>query len=80
MDNHAKQHVGQEEDLRLKPDYDMRKILEYMNPKQVEKLNQFRESIPEIWPQKLTAREQLFLTDATLARYLRARGGDTILT
>jgi hypothetical protein len=61
------------DDLRIKPDYDMRKILDYMTSKQIEKLHRFRESIPQIWPEKLTARELLFLTDATLARYLRAR-------
>jgi hypothetical protein len=77
--NSASSHnVIKFEDLRIKPDYDMRKILDYMTPEQREKLQRFRESIPQIWPEHLTAREQLFLTDATLARYLRARGISTI--
>jgi hypothetical protein len=78
MDSNSSSHnVIKFEDLRIKPDYDMRKILDYMTPKQREKLQCFRESIPQIWPEGLTAREQLFLTDATLARYLRARGTST---
>ncbi len=62
------------EDLRIKPDYDPRTIREYMNAEQIAILEQFRASLGEIYTTKLTKRQELFLTDSTLCRYLRARG------
>lgn len=61
-------------DLRYGPlDYSQSKITTYLNPEQTEKLKEFRESIPTFWPETLTGVEEVFLTDATLCRYLRAR-------
>ncbi len=62
------------EDLRIKPDYDPRVIREYMNEEQIALLEQFRASLPEIYPHKMTKRQEIFLTDSTICRYLRARG------
>lgn len=66
--------AAKQEDLRVKPDYDPRTIREYMNAEQIAILDQFRASLGEIYPNKLTKRQELFLTDQTLCRYLRARG------
>lgn len=61
-------------DLRYGPlDYSLSKILSYLNEEQTATLQAFRESIPTIWPEELTGVEKVFLTDATLCRYLRAR-------
>lgn len=61
-------------DLRVGPlDYSLSKIRTYLSPEQTEKLEEFRASIPTIWPETLTGVEEVFLTDATLCRYLRAR-------
>lgn len=65
---------AKQEDLRVKPDYDPRSIREYMNAEQIATLEQFRASLGEIYPTKLTKRQEIFLTDSTLCRYLRARG------
>eukprot|EP00029_Vermamoeba_vermiformis_P006897 TRINITY_DN282_c0_g1_i1.p1 TRINITY_DN282_c0_g1~~TRINITY_DN282_c0_g1_i1.p1 ORF type:complete len:429 (+),score=89.25 TRINITY_DN282_c0_g1_i1:567-1853(+) len=64
---------AKQEDLRVKPDYDPRSIREYMNAEQIATLEQFRASLGEIYPTKLTKRQEIFLTDSTLCRYLRAR-------
>jgi hypothetical protein len=66
--------AAKQEDLRVKPDYDPRVIREYMNAEQIATLEQFRASLPEIYPHKLTKRQESFLTESTLCRYLRARG------
>lgn len=61
-------------DLRFGPlDYAVSKLESYLSPEQVDLLKQFRESIPTIWTEELTGIEKLFLSDATLCRYLRAR-------
>jgi hypothetical protein len=65
--------AAKQEDLRVKPDYDPRVIREYMNAEQIATLEQFRASLPEIYPHKLTKRQESFLTESTLCRYLRAR-------
>lgn len=61
-------------DLRFGPlDYSMSKIITYLSPEQTGLLQQFRDSIPTIWPDPLTGVERIFLSDSTLCRYLRAR-------
>lgn len=61
-------------DLRYGPlDYSVSKLATYLSPEQTQKLQEFRDSIPTIWPETLTGVEELFLSDSTLCRYLRAR-------
>jgi hypothetical protein len=61
-------------DLRYGPlNYSIAQLHTYLSPEQKETLQQFRDSIPTIWPEPLTGVEELFLSDGTLCRYLRAR-------